>query len=251
MTKRPKDVPADGEEASPDLDDQRDSEMPEETRLPARATPEDIKRLEDDKQVIAQYRENLAHNMRRFRARERWTQTDLGKAIGSSQGQIAFLEREKQNVGLGILTKLAKAFNVEPMVLISPPDDIDEYFMRRGLVNTSRTSVSPQRDTVENMLKERFHGSQTPPAPSVPETAVTPASAEVPPGLPSDPLNLAVMARLVGAAHKRIESLKQKHGSVSMTQAMLNSVLAAVLNASHDMDEGGGTEGLALPEVEE
>jgi len=251
MTKRSKDVPAGEEGASPDLDDQKDSEMPGETQLAIATTPEGIKRLEEDKQIIAQYRENLAHNMRRFRARERWTQTDLGKAIGSSQGQIAFLEREKQNVGLGILTKLAKAFNVEPMVLISPPDDIDEYFMRRGLVNTSRASVNPQRDTVENMLKERFYGSQTPPTPPVPETAVTPVSTEVPPGLPSDPLNLAVMARLVGAAHKRIESLRQKHGSVSMTQAMLNSVLAAVLNASHDMDEGGGTEGLALPEVEE
>ena len=189
--------------------------------------------------------------MRRFRAREKWTQTDLSKAIGSSQGQIAFLEREKQNVGLGILTKIAKAFNVEPMVLISPPDDIDDYFMRRGLVNPSRASVNPQRDTVENMLKERLYGSQTPLAPPVPEAAGTPAPVEVPPGLPSDALNLAVMARLVGAAHKRIESLRQKHGSVPMTQAMLNSVLAAVLNASHDLDEECGTEGIALPEVEQ
>lgn len=237
--------------------------MTEDTQLPDGATPEEIERIQKDQRVIAQYRENLAHNMRRFRARERWTQTDLGRAIGSSQGQIAFLEREKQNVGLGILTKLAMVFNVEPMVLISPPDDLDDYFRRRGLtkpqdnawagsplINPTQASAKPKQDTVGKTPEESFFGPQTPSASPLPKPAEAPASMEALLGSPSDPLNLAVMARIVGAAYKRIESLRHKHGSVPMTRAMLNSVLAAVLNASHDTDDECGTDSLALPEVD-
>lgn len=256
-------VVAGDKSTAPAFNGQKDSEMTDDTQLPDGASPEEVEKMQRDQRVIAQYRENLAHNMRRFRARERWTQTDLGRAIGSSQGQIAFLEREKQNVGLGILTKLATVFNVEPMVLISPPDDLDDYFRRRGLtkpqdnvwagsplVDSTQASAKPQQVTMGTAPEESFFGPQTPSAlpPSKPAEAV--ASVESLLGSPNDPLNLAVVARIVGAAYKRIESLRHKHGPVPMTRAMLNGVLAAVLNASHDTDDECGTNSLALPEVD-
>ncbi len=237
--------------------------MTDDTQIPENATSEEVERIQRDQRVIAQYRENLAHNMRRFRARERWTQTDLGKAIGSSQGQIAFLEREKHNVGLSILTKLATVFNVEPMVLISPPDDLDNYFRRRALKKPD-DSVSAEssflystqavskvlRNTSERTLEENLFEPQAFSASPLVKLAGAPASMEASLGSPGDPLDLVVMARIVGAAYKRIESLRHKHGSVPMTRAMLNSVLAAVLNASHDTDADCDKDRAPLPEID-
>lgn len=264
MTKQHVDVPADDQSAVPGFNDQKDLGMTEETQIPENATSEEVERMQRDQRVIAQYRENLAHNMRRFRARERWTQTDLGKAIGSSQGQIAFLEREKHNVGLGILTKLATVFNVEPMVLISPPDDLDHYFRRRGLkrpddsVSAESSFLHPtqviskvQKSASERTSEEKLLESQTFSTSPLGKPAGGPASMEAPLGSPGDPLDLVVMARIVGAAYRRIESLRHKHGSVPMTRAMLNSVLAAVLNASHDTDTDCDKDRAPLPEVDQ
>ncbi len=123
--------------------------MTDDMQIPDGASPKEIEKAQRDQEMILQYRRNLADNLRRFRARERWTQADLGRAIGSSQGQIAFLEREKQNIGLGILTKIALAFNIEPMVLISPPGDIDRYF---GIT----ASVKPQQGTTQPRAVQRY-----------------------------------------------------------------------------------------------
>ena len=263
MTKQPMDAVAG--EASPVAIaiDQEDSEMTEDIQLPDGAISDETRKALSDQQITSQYRENLAHNMRRFRAREGWTQTDLGRAIGSSQAQIAFLEREKQNVGLGMLTKLAVVFNVEPMVLISPPDNLDDYYRRRGimrphdrawadstLINPAQASAKSQQDAAGKTPEEKSSEPQTSSASAVPKPSEAPASAEVLFGSPGEPLDLVVMARIVGAAYKRIESLRHKHGSVPMTRAMLNSVLAAVLNASHETDDEYGKDGLALPEVD-
>jgi DNA-binding XRE family transcriptional regulator len=238
MSKSPVDAIAD-EAADLVSNDQKESEMTDDTQIPDGASPEEIAKAQRDQEMILQYRRNLADNLRRFRARERWTQADLGRAIGSSQGQIAFLEREKQNIGLGILTKIALAFNIEPMVLISPPGDIDRYF---GITSGAK----PQQGITQPAPEENFSGPQTLPGLPPSRPAESPASMDTLLGSPIDPLNLAVVARIVGAAHKRIEALRHKHGSVPMTRAMLNGVLAAILNASHDTEDECETESLSL-----
>lgn len=250
MTKQRANVVAN--EASPvaALIDQNGSEMIEDTQPPDEAIADKAGKVPSDHQITTQYRENLAHNLRHYRAREGWTQTDLGKAIGSSQAQIAFLEREKQNVGLGMLTKLAMVFNVEPMVLISTPENMDEYYRRRGIIrptdrneinqfllNQAQENAKSRQDAVDKTLEERSFEPQA-------------HSADALLGSPGEPLDLVVVARIVGAAYKRIETLRHKHGSAPMTRAMLNSVLAAVLNASHETDDECGKDGLALPEVD-
>jgi ribosome-binding protein aMBF1 (putative translation factor) len=88
MTKKPMNAVAG--EASPVAIaiDQEDSEMTEDIQLPDGAISDETRKAQSDQQITSQYRENLAHNMRRFRAREGWTQTDLGRAIGSSQARL-------------------------------------------------------------------------------------------------------------------------------------------------------------------
>ncbi len=213
--------------------------MTDDMQIPDGASPKEIEKAQRDQEMILQYRRNLADNLRRFRARERWTQLDLAKAIGSSQGQIAFLERERQNIGLGILTRIAMAFNIEPMVLISPPGDIEKYFGINVLAKSQQVIIQP-------LPEESFSGPQTLTDSHSSRPAESPASMDALLGSPSDPLNLAVVARIVGAAHKRIEALRHKHGSVPMTRAMLNGVLAAILNASHDTEDECETDSVSL-----
>lgn len=242
MSKSPVDVIAD---QTSDLvpSEQKRAEMMADIQPPGEPSLAEVEKDRKAHETIMRYRKNLADNMQRFRARKKWNQTSLARAVGCSQSQIALLEREDQNVGLGILTKMALAFNVEPMVLLSPPSEIDRYFI---MPSDSSQDKNPTYLTQEDALLElqKLAGAHQS------KTVDIPASLDnTPLGSPSDPLTLAVVARIVGAAYKRIEVLRHKHGSVPMTRAMLNGVLAAILNASHDADDECGLKDLAQPQV--
>ena len=262
MSKRPVIIDTDAKSGILSSDNKVTAEIPDDLVLPKNATPEQVESARRDEQLIDQFRENLANNMRRFRAREKMTQTELGNRIGLSQSHIAFLERKKQNIGLGTLIKLARLFNVEPMVLLNSPVEADVHSKKgksvlsspenawSGASLTGPPKANPLQIAVRPPLGEAFFGPEPTPADAPAKSAESSLPMETLLGSATEPLNLAVVSRMVGAAHKRIESLRQKHGSIAMTRAMLNGVLAAILNASHDADDECGDEKTSQPDVE-
>ncbi len=284
MSKRPVVTNANDKWGALPHDDQEMAETPDELRLPKAATPEQRESARRDEQLIDQFRDNLAKNLRRLRARENWTQTDLGNKVGLGQSQIGFFERKRQSISLKNLIQFATVFNVDPMALLSGPIAIEEEIkddtdieedkdisesLETAWAGTSlvgRPNIKTLPQVADDVLpEEAFFGPN--PAPSSPPEKVFPGPKLAPSssptksaessmpmeailGSPSDPLDLAVVSRIIGAAYKRIESLRHKHGSVPMTRAMLNSVLAAVLNASHDTDDECGDKDSLQPEVE-
>lgn len=272
MSKKPLNEDTGDESHAISSNDQEEAGVLNDSRFAKDATREQRAKAARDQAVVKQFRENLSNNIRLFRAREKWTQNDLASVIGATQPQIAFLERKKQNVSLRILTKLAFAFNVEPMVLLSPLDEGDEIFRKNktvkvsleetwfgsslvGLLEMPPTQDPPLKrpstqDAVRLTPEEAFFGSKTPAVISSTRSVESVPGAETVLGSVNDPVTLAGAARILSAALKRIEVLRHKHGSVPMTRAMLNSVLAAVLNASHDADDEGADENSSQPEVE-
>lgn len=199
-------------------------------------------------QIIDQFRENVANNMRLLRASKNMTQGELGKRIGFSHGQVAFLERKKQSISLRTLTHISLVFNVDPMSLLRPaattsmpleeaesvPAISESLWLDATPVELPQTRVSEIAADVPT--EDVFSASKSilPTPPQKPNEPLMPVGNTL--GSPNDPLDLATVARMIGAAHKRVESLKHKHGSVLITRSMLISVLAAILNASHDTD---------------
>lgn len=235
-------------DASPS-DDPETAEASDDLERSQNAAFEQRESARRDEQVIDQFRENLASNLRRLRTRENWTQTDLGNRVGLSQSQIGFLERKKQNIGLPMLIQLSRLFNVEPMELLSNPDDLRIRGKTEEVFSDTSDHTKSYNDSAESSNIEiqpfearvppehAFFGTKLSPSPPQPKPAMSSIPMEAILGSPDDPLDLAVVSRIIGAAYKRVESLRHKHGSVPMTRAMLLGVLAAVLNASHDADD--------------
>ncbi len=230
-------------------DDQERADTPDDLELSQDVT---LERQESDRisdEIIRQYRENLSDNMRRIRGRNKWSQKELGKKIGLGQAQVAFIERKGQSVSLKTLTQMAIAFNVDPMALLVPAGDVNTFFKRIESIPAAPKNAWSDTSPVEHPKingaraatglapEEAFFGSRPTPLSSSSKhhEALMPMEAIL--GSPNDPLDLAVVARMIAAAHKRIDLLRQKHGSAPMTRAMLIGVLAAILNASHEAEE--------------
>ena len=256
------DIDTDNKRGAFPSDDQETADTPDDLELSQDATLEQGESARRDEQIIEQFRENLANNLRRLRARENWTQTDLGNKVGLSQSQVGFLERKRQNIGLPMLIQLSLLFNVEPMELLSDSGNTDEdnkidkilpslpESAGSGKLPVDPPNIEPPQIAGRVSPEEAFFGPKPASPPSLPKSADSSMPMEAILGSPDDPLDLAVVSRIVGAAHKRIESLRNKYGSVPMTRAMLIGVLAAVLNASHDVDDECGGKEFVQPKVD-
>ena len=58
-------------------------------------------------------RERVGRNVKRLRDREGWSQDQLAEKVGNTWRHISQIERGQANVGLDILTKIAKATAVD------------------------------------------------------------------------------------------------------------------------------------------
>ena len=237
--------------------------MGDEPQLSEDASPEAREIAEKNREAFKQFHENLSLNMRRLRREKDWNVSDLARMIGVSATHLGAIEHKKQSVSLRHLILMAYAFNVEPMALLSPASYMDQYirdvkqyakdnkksWYGLPLVDLGSFKFSSQNHPVRPPPEEAFFG----PRPSSPlsiTSAEAPSPVEAVLGSDGAPFNLATVARIIGAAHKRIEALKRKHGSVQMTRAMLNSILAVVLSASHDTDDECDDEHTSQPPVE-
>lgn len=263
MTKRPVAVDPDPEPTAAVSAAEEGGETGDEPQLSEDASPEAREIAEKNREAFKQFHENLSLNMRRLRRENDWNVSDLARMIGVSATHLGAIEHKKQSVSLRHLVLMAYAFNVEPMALLSPASYMDQYIRnvkRDGrdnkknwyglpLVDVDSFKLSSQDHPVRPSPEEAFFGLR-PSALPLTASAEAPSPVEAVLGSGGAPFNLATVARIIGAAYKRIEALKRKHGSVQMTRAMLNNVLAAVLSAYHDTDDECDDEHIPQPPVE-
>ena len=263
MTKRPVAIDPDPEPIAAVSAAEGLGEMGDEPQLPEDASPEAHEIAERSNKTFKQFSENLSLNMRRLRRENDWNVTDLSKITGVSTTHLGAIEHKKQNVSLRHLILMAYAFNVEPMALLSPPSYMDHYIRnvkRDGKENKKNWYGLPLVDLDSFKTYSQDHLVRTPPEEAFfgPRPSPLPSAASAEAFLPVETIlgsggssfSLSTVARIIEAAHKRIEALKRKHGSVQMTRAMLNNVLAAVLSASHETDDERDDGSASQPPVE-
>lgn len=262
MTKRPAPVNPDPEPIAAVSTAEEGGEIGDEPQLSEDASPEAREIAEKNREAFKQFHENLALNMRRLRRENDWNVSDLARMIGVSSTHLGAIEHKKQSVSLRHLILMAYAFDVEPMALLSPASYMDQYIKnvkRDGkdnkkswyglpVVDLDSFKLPSQNHPVRPPPEDAFFGSR-PSALPLTASAETLSPVEAVLGSGGAPFSLATVSRIVGAAYKRIEALKRKHGSVQMTRAMLNNVLAAVLSASHDTDDECDDEHTTQPPV--
>jgi len=67
---------------------------------------------------------NLAANVQRLLGRRQWTQADLARRTGDNENTISRVVRGKNAVSVGILARIAEAFDVSSDRLLMPPPPI-------------------------------------------------------------------------------------------------------------------------------
>lgn len=64
---------------------------------------------------------NVAANVRRLLDQRGWTQSDLAKKTGESENNISRISRGLNVVRIGVLARVAEAFDVSTDRLLAPP----------------------------------------------------------------------------------------------------------------------------------
>lgn len=62
----------------------------------------------------------LAGNLRRLRLERKWSQEDCAEKCGLHRTYIGAVERGERNITLASLDRIAAAFNVSPIDLLTP-----------------------------------------------------------------------------------------------------------------------------------
>ena len=62
----------------------------------------------------------FARNLRRYRQEKKFTQEELAKLSGVSETLINVAERERSNISLGNIEKIAKALDIDAYKLLYP-----------------------------------------------------------------------------------------------------------------------------------
>lgn len=91
-------------------------------------------------QMVEEGRQILARRVRLLRAMRGWSQEQLAESSGLHRTCISAIERQKRNIGLNHIERLAEAFNVPVRELLRPFSEADigrdaqaEGWKRRGL----------------------------------------------------------------------------------------------------------------------
>ncbi|MDO5059983.1 MAG: helix-turn-helix transcriptional regulator [Neisseria sp.] len=65
----------------------------------------------------------LAYNMRLFRVNKGWSQEELARKCGLDRTYVSAVERQRWNIALSNIEKMALALGIAPYQLLLPPEE--------------------------------------------------------------------------------------------------------------------------------
>lgn len=85
----------------------------------------------------------VGSNIRLLRRSKGMTQERLAEIIGVSGSYIGYLERGKRSPSLDLLAKIADAFDVEPVMLLTPADNAANQELKKLIAVLSDKGPEP------------------------------------------------------------------------------------------------------------